>query len=156
MATRPTKTKEMINMPKVKRVYVRDEDIPIFDKAEKMFEDESFSSLVARLIRSAVEQEEAKEKGLREVEIEVGSSGPFQRVRFFGKDIASFRDEKGIRWTLYLTGKGKFLLHRMDQNDSHSDYSVHESLEEIKDAPDALIRAAEEALGKENTIHLDV
>lgn len=158
-----------------KTIYIRDADVPLFDKAEALG-GENLSATIAEALRKFVEVEEAKSDGMEEQEIEVGlftdhGSSDTKRVKFVGKEIAfaevlsgqaSGRDDRGTDYTLYLTKKGKYLLHRKywtrwQGEDGEASYSVHDSLADLSESvPGSLVQRAGEALGMDTAEYLDV
>lgn len=160
-----------------KNIYIRDEDQELFEKAEKLGGD-NFSGLVAEAVRRFVEVEEAKQDGMAEQEIEVGiyysgtSSDDTRKIKFIGKKIAdanilsgqsSSRDDRGKNYTLYLTKKGKFLLHieywtRWQGEDSRSSYETFDSMTHLMsyDPPGSLIQEAGQRLGVDTAEYLDI
>jgi len=160
-----------------KNIYIRDEDQELFDRAEKLFGD-NFSGLVAEAVRRFVEVEEAKADGMEEQEIEVGvyysgtSSNDTRKIKFIGKKIAdarlllgqtSSRDDRGKDYTLYLTKKGKFLLHtenwsKWEGEDGESTYDTFESMTHLisYDPPGSLIQEAGKRLGIDTAEYLDI
>ena len=164
----------LINPPNYKTIYVKDTDLPLFEKAEALG-GETLSATIATALRRFVEVEEAKAGGMLEQQIEVGvfsdrSSDDTRKIRFIGKQIASARvysgqtgsqDDRGTDYTLYLTKKGKLLLcrkhwSRWQGEDTTVTYSIYDSLAEIEDVPGSLIQDAGEALGIDTAEYLDV
>ncbi|OQA07953.1 MAG: hypothetical protein BWY65_01684 [Firmicutes bacterium ADurb.Bin373] len=161
-----------------KNIYIRDEDQELFDKAEALGGD-NFSAMIAEAVRRFVEVEEAKTAGMAEIELEVGvyysgtSADDTKKIRFIGKKIAdakalygstSSRDDRGTEYTLYLTKKGKILLHREDWSrwqgdDSEASYQVYDSLTEFSasaNVPGELVQEAGRAMGGDTAEYLDV
>lgn len=158
-----------------KTIYVKESDLPLFEKAEALA-GENLSSTIAEALRRFVEAEEAKGEGLTEQEIEVGvfssqGSDDTRKIKFIGKKIAdatvfsgqtSDGKDRGTDYALYLTKKGKFLLHRKywscwQGEDGDASYSICDSLTELADSvPGSLIQDAGEALGMDMAEYLDV
>ena len=158
-----------------KTIYVKDTDLPLFEKAEALG-GENLSATIATALRRFVEVEEAKADGMSEQEIEVGvfsdrSSNDTRKIRFIGKQIASAwvysgqtssGDDRGTDYTLYLTKKGKLLLHReywsrWQGEDGEASYNIYDSLAELADSvPGSLIQQAGESLGQDTAEYLDV
>jgi hypothetical protein len=167
-----------------KNIYIKDEDQELFKKAEALGGG-NFSAMIAKAVRHFVKFEEAKEQGMEEVELEVGvyySGTGFddvKKVKFIGKKIADAticnghtgsRDDQdqGTDYKLYLTKKGKFLLHRYfwirrrrrrQGKDSESWYNLYDSMSQLMssgDLPGDLIHEAREALGVNLAEYLDV
>lgn len=165
-------------MPRI-NLYVSEENKPLFDKAADILGEDSLSSAIASALKKAIEAKQAEQEGFEKVELEVGTtnnrmgeSDNLKTIRFIGKELAWIRnlhgqtgsgDDRGTTYTLYLTQKGKFLLHidewsRWQGESSHSRYKVYESMREIeeKEGLDQLIREAKEALGEDLAIELDI
>lgn len=158
-----------------KNLYVREEDVQIFNEAAEILGEESLSAAIASVLRRAVEAKKAELEGMEQIELEVGSASgvpgdtpDMEKIRFTGKEIAFCRklqgnDTRGINYTLYRTKKGKFLLFVEDWShwqgeSSSSEYFVYDSLEEAEKgfAPTALIQEAKEALGEDSAKELDI
>lgn len=158
-----------------KTIYVRDADVELFDKAETLG-GENLSATIAEALRKFVEIEEAKENGMEEQEVEVGLFAAkgykdTKKVKFIGKQISyaemrsgqtSSADDRGTDYTLYLTKKGKLLLHRKywtcwQDEDGDASYNIYDSLAELTgNVPGSLIQKAGEALGQDTAEYLDV
>lgn len=160
-----------------KTFYIPDEKLELFEKAESMAgEDGSISRVIVQAVEEFVKREEAREEGLEEVELLIGRCGgpreeseDLKKIKFIGKQIASFRslhgqtgsrDDRGMDYSLYLTQKGKFLLYKDDWSRwqgeySVSEYEIYESLKEVE-APEGLINEAKEELGEDPSIFLDI
>src|SRR5690554_5062501 len=105
-----------------KNLYVREEDVQIFNEAAEILGEESLSAAIASVLRRAVEAKKAELEGMEQIELEVGTrSGvmsdtpDLKKIRFTGKELAFHRklqgnDTRGVDTTLYRTKKGKFLL----------------------------------------------
>jgi len=158
-----------------KTIYVRESDVDLFEKAEALAR-ENLSATIAEALRRFVEVEEAKADGFEEQEIEVGwfpahGDNDTKKVKFIGKQIAyakvlsgqtSSADDRGTDFTLYLTKKGKLLLHReywscWQDEDGEASYNIYDSLAEMSDSvPGSLIQEAGEVLGQDTAEYLDV
>jgi EXLDI family protein len=158
-----------------KQIYIKDADLQIFERAEALA-GTNLSATIVEALRRFIEVEEAKADGMEEQEIEVGvsssrSSNDTKKVKFIGKKIASARvlcgqtssqDDRGTDYTLYLTKKGKFLLHReywtrWQDEDGEASYNIYDSLTELSDSvPGSLVQKAGEALGLDTAEYLDV
>ena len=160
-----------------KNIYIKDEDAAMFDRAEILSGD-NFSAMLAESVRRFVEVEEAKGDSMTEVELETGVyySGPasddVKTIKFVGRLIAdaeaytgqtSERKDRGTDYKLYLTKKGKYLLHAKywtcwQGEDGQAWYKVYDSLSQAAsdDIPGSLIQEAGEALGMDTAEYLDV
>lgn len=160
-----------------KNIYIRDEDQSVFEKAEALGGD-NFSAMIAEAVRRFVAVEEAKADGMTEIELEVGVyySGPgaddTKKIKFIGKKIAdanilsgqsSSHDDRGKNYTLYLTKKGKFLLHleywtRWQGENSRSSYKTFDSMTHLMryEPPGSLIQEAGQRLGVDMAEYLDI
>ncbi|MEG3070975.1 MAG: hypothetical protein RQM92_09375 [Candidatus Syntrophopropionicum ammoniitolerans] len=149
-------------MPR-KQVYIKDEDVGMFERAEELFGD-SFSAMIAEAVRRLVDQKESKETGMEEQVIGSGVYYPrgdddVKLYKFIGKQIADARiysgqtksrDDQGIDYTLYLTKKEKYLVHiyqwtRWENENCYAEYRVFDTLEELqatKEIPGSLLKGA--------------
>ncbi len=107
-----------------KTIYVKDSDLEVFEKAEKLG-GENLSATIAEALRRFVAAEEARQKGYQEVELEVGlwpdkGDDDTRKVKFFGRLLAEgrqytgqlgSRDDRGIDYELYQTKAGKIVIH---------------------------------------------
>jgi hypothetical protein len=157
-----------------KNIYIKDE--ALFDRAEALG-GENFSAMINEAVKQFVETEEAKADGMAECEIEVGiynstGSDDVRSIKFIGKQIAdatiycgqtSEGKDRGTDYTLYLTKKGKYLVHRKywtcwQGEDGNAKYWVYDSLSQAAsdDIPGSLIQEAGETLGMDTAEYLDV
>lgn len=125
-----------------KTIYVKDSDLEVFEKAEKLG-GENLSATIAEALRRFVAAEEARQKGYQEVELEVGlwpdkGDDDTRKVKFFGRLLAEgrqytgqlgSRDDRGIDYKLYQTKAGKIVIHwerwsRWQGEATRADYQV--------------------------------
>ena len=82
-----------------KTIYVKDEDLIIFEKALELGGD-SLSGVIVEALRRYIDAEEAKAKGFQEIIIlegfpmEVKLADGFHKVRFIGKLLGEASDEE--------------------------------------------------------------
>jgi len=82
-----------------KTIYVSDDDLPLFERAQELAED-NLSAAVVRALRRFIEIEQARQEGLEEITVLVGIVGSFRRKRFLGTHL--------VRWLKKSArGKGK-------------------------------------------------
>ena len=103
---------EMI-MPN-KTIYVSDDDLPLFERAQQVSGD-NLSSAIVRALRRFVEVEEARKKGFEEITVLVGKAGNLQQKRFLGARLARWLREhpkgKGTQILIvYRTAGGRLAL----------------------------------------------
>lgn len=152
-----------------KTIYVRDEDLPIFDRAVEIAGD-SLSSVIAEALRRYVEMEEMKSEGFEEVTVREGVGDNMRKKKFIGKEI-SYHDPDpfgkgfdGTEYTLYITQKGSYVVEifhwdRRDGFPSSSELVIGDSLDKLKEnenIPAVLIEEAAEELGDEPAEFLDI
>lgn len=152
-----------------KTIYVRDEDLPIFDRAVELAGD-SLSSVIAEAIRRYVEMEEMKSEGFEEVTVLEGVGDNMRKKKFIGKEI-SYHDPDPFRkgfdgtvYTLYLTKKGSYVVEifhwdRRDDVPQSSELVIEDSIDELKkydNIPAVLIEEAAEELGGDAAEFLDI
>jgi EXLDI family protein len=80
-----------------KTIYVSDDDLPLFERAQEL-SGENLSAAIARALRRFIEIEEARQRGLEEITVTVNGEGAHQHKRFLGQRL--------VRW-LQPTAKGK-------------------------------------------------
>jgi EXLDI family protein len=80
-----------------KTIYVSDDDLPLFERAQEL-SGANLSSAIVRALRRFIEIEEASQRGLDEITVIVNTSGAHRRKRFVGQRL--------VRW-LQQTANGK-------------------------------------------------
>src|SRR5689334_18418879 len=98
-----------------KTIYVSDDDLPLFERAQEIA-GSNLSSAIVRALRRFIEIEEARQGGLDEITVIVGPPGGHQRKRFIGARLARWlRQSANGKGTdvlsVYRTAKGRFALH---------------------------------------------
>ncbi|HET9015446.1 MAG TPA: EXLDI protein [Thermomicrobiaceae bacterium] len=95
-----------------KTIYVSDDDLPLFQRAQELAAG-SLSSAISAALRRYVEVEEGRHAGYDEVTVEVGS-GARRKVRFTGALLGQWRHSSGVRieeYRVYRTRKGNFVVY---------------------------------------------
>ena len=106
-----------------KTIYVREEDLPVFEEAERLGGD-SLSSVIAEALRRFVAVKRAELYGMREHVLTVGvlrsqGADDTRKVRFIGRLLAeatvysgqtSDRKDRGADYKIYQTRAGKILV----------------------------------------------
>jgi len=129
-----------------KTIYVRDEDVSLFEEAEKLGGD-SLSSIIAEALRRFVAVKRAEMFGMREHALPVGvlrSQGDddVRTVRFVGRMLSSAevftgqlsdRKDRGKYFRIYQTKAGKVLVwwkswSRWEGESDLLDYAVMDTL----------------------------
>lgn len=129
-----------------KTIYVRDEDLPIFEQAEELGGD-SLSAVIAEAVKRFVSAEKAKAAGFEQFTLEVGQvnsrgADDVRKIRFVGRKLAgqtaytgqtSSQDDRGTDYRVYQTKAGKIIVHwrhwsRWDGEGSSADYAVLDQL----------------------------
>ncbi|KZM69479.1 EXLDI protein [Nocardia terpenica] len=95
-----------------KTVYVSDDDLPLFQRAQELVGG-NLSGAIVTALRRYIELEEGRQEGFDEVILRVGRNG-VRQVRFSGALLGEWRDTddqamKHIR--VYRSRKGKYVLH---------------------------------------------
>lgn len=107
-----------------KTIYVRDEDVKVFEQAEELGGD-SLSAVIAEALKRFVAVKQAEAQGMKEITIEVGrvntrGGDDARKVRFVGRELAkqtaytgqtSSQDDRGTDYAIYQTRAGKFIAH---------------------------------------------
>ena len=131
-----------------KTIYVKDEDLSIFEEAEKLGDD-SLSAVIAEAVKHFVAAERSKAQGMEEHTLEVGQvnsrgADDVRKIRFVGRKLAgqtaytgqtSSRDDRGTDYQVYQTKAGKIIVHweswsRWDGEGSSADYATLDQLPE--------------------------
>ncbi len=129
-----------------KTIYVREEDLPVFEEAEKLGGD-SLSAVIAQAVKRFVQVKRAELFGMQEYTLSVGvlrSQGDddTRKVRFVGRLLAeaevltgqtSDRKDRGKYFRIYQTKAGKVLVWwrnwtRWDGENDLLDYAVFDTL----------------------------
>jgi EXLDI family protein len=85
-----------------KTIYVSDDDLPLFERAQELA-GANLSAAIVRALRRFIELEEAKQRGLDEITVTVNTEGAHRRKRFLGQRL--------VRWIQPTTnGKGTDIL----------------------------------------------
>jgi hypothetical protein len=97
-----------------KTIYVSDDDLPLYERAQALAGG-NLSAAVSRALRQFVDTQEAREGGFQQVTVQVGSGRDRREQRFSGVLLGEWRHptaERRIeRFRVYRTPKGKFALH---------------------------------------------
>ena len=154
-----------------KTIYIADEDLVIFQKAQEVA-GESISKVIAKALRQYVNEKDLEGTDLKECEALSGYHGKEQNVekaRFIGKMLSEImvEDKDGFKftYTLYFTRKANFLLQVKKVvpeyiEDPYTDY-CYEIIDDFtklynRDLPLSLIKEAEEKLGRSHVRFLDI
>ena len=106
-----------------KTIYVREEDLPVFEEAERLGGD-SLSSIIAEALRRFVDVKRAELFGMQEHVLHVGvlrsqGADDIRQIRFVGRKLAeaemltgqtSDRRDRGTDYRVYRTKAGKVLV----------------------------------------------
>ncbi len=96
-----------------KTIYVSDDDLPIFQRAQELAGGK-LSAAISTALRRYVEAEEGREEGYDEITLKVGQGTAVRKQRFSGILLGEWgrtvgqRDEK---YRVYRSRKGKYVLH---------------------------------------------
>ena len=98
-----------------KTIYVSDDDLPLFERAQEL-SGANLSSAIVRALRRFIEIEEARQGGLDEITVLVGTIGAQKQKRFMGTRLARWLQNrakgKGIEiLNVYRTAGKRFALH---------------------------------------------
>jgi EXLDI family protein len=85
-----------------KTIYVSDDDLPLFERAQEL-SGANLSSAIVHALRRFIELEEARQRGFDEIAVIVGNTGAHRRKRFLGQRL--------VRWLQpAANGKGTEIL----------------------------------------------
>jgi EXLDI family protein len=98
-----------------KTIYVSDEDLPLFERAQEL-SGANLSSAIVRSLRRFIELEEAKQRGFEEITVIVNTRGTHRRKRFVGQRLVRWiqptADKEGTDvLNVYRTAGKRFALH---------------------------------------------
>ncbi len=98
-----------------KTIYVSDDDLPLFERAQELA-GSNLSSAIVRALRRFIDLEEAKQRGLDEITVIVNTEGAHRRKRFIGMRLARWLqktpDGKGTEiLNVYRTAGDRYALH---------------------------------------------
>lgn len=98
-----------------KTIYVSDDDLPLFERAQELA-GANLSSAIAQALRRFIEIEEARQRGFEEIIVIVGREGAHRRKRFLGQRLVRWLqatpDGKGTDVVnVYRTAGGRYALH---------------------------------------------
>ncbi len=98
-----------------KTIYVSDEDLPLFERAQEL-SGANLSSVIVRALRRFIEIEEARQQSFDEITVLVNSGGAHSRKRFLGQRLVRWlqptENGKGTQvLTVYRTAGQRFALH---------------------------------------------
>ncbi|MFI6498963.1 EXLDI protein [Nonomuraea typhae] len=97
-----------------KTIYVSDDDLPLFERAQRLAAG-SLSSAIATALRRYVAEEEAGMQSFEDVTVQVGDPGNRRTKRFTGRGLARWVHHTGGDhveiFTVYLTSKGRYAVH---------------------------------------------
>jgi EXLDI family protein len=104
----------VIEMPN-KTIYVSEDDLPLFERAQEV-SGANLSSAIVRALRRFIEVEEARQRGFDEITVIVNSEGAHRRKRFIGQRL--------FRWAQPMaTGKGTEVV--SVYRTAHKRYALH-------------------------------
>jgi EXLDI family protein len=98
-----------------KTIYVSDDDLPLFERAQELA-GANLSSAIVRALKRFIELEEAKQRGLDEITVIVNGEGAHRRKRFVGQRLVRWLqrtpDGKGTEiLNIYRTAGNRYALH---------------------------------------------
>ncbi len=98
-----------------KTIYVSDDDLPLFERAQAL-SGANLSSVITRALRRFIELEEARQRGFDEITVIVNGKGAYRRKRFVGQRLVRWlqatADGKGTEiLNVYHTAGGRYVLH---------------------------------------------
>lgn len=163
-----------------KTIYVKDEDLPIFERAQELGGN-SLSRIIVEALRRYIEVEEAKAEGFREIIISVGhtkmadDAREWRKVKFTGKLLAEADRDAPFApadYKVYLTQKGNLLLYMVlgpmvpreseESDEAEKDeqhlYFTYDSFDELRNAqiPAEILADVARKLGQDYIETLDV
>lgn len=92
--------------PRNKTLYIKADDVPVWEEAELLAGRQSLSGIVTELLRGWV-----KERSRVVLEIDEHDRRGRRKVAFRGRRLTSVPGTPGTEWTVYLTAKGQFAIY---------------------------------------------
>jgi EXLDI family protein len=95
-----------------KTIYVSDNDLPVYQRAQELAGD-NLSAAIAAALRRYVDVEESRHDGFDEIVVRVGPP-PGRKVRFMGVLLGEWTDSGWSRFEairVYRSQKGKYVVH---------------------------------------------
>lgn len=104
-----------------KTIYVSDDDLVLFERAQELA-GSNLSSAIVRALRRFIELEEAKQHGLDEITVIVNTQGAHRYKRFLGQRLVRWLqpapDDKGTQIiSVYRTAGKRYALHTRSISD---------------------------------------
>lgn len=102
-----------------KTIYVAEEDLPLFERAQALAGG-NLSAAVVRALRRFIEAETAHQEGYEEITVRVGPAGSRRQKRFYGVRLIRWEHPLGDRgrtevFSVYRTRGGRFAVHRQER-----------------------------------------
>jgi EXLDI family protein len=115
-----------------KTIYVSDDDLPLFERAQEL-SGTNLSSVIVRALRRFIEIEEARQRGLDEITVIVNTEGAHRYKRFLGQRLARRVEKnpkgKGIEvQSVYRTAGKRYALHTRTMRDWEHDWGDPEQV----------------------------
>ncbi len=109
-----------------KTIYVSDDDMRLFERAQELA-GANLSSAIVQALKRFIELEEARQHGLEEIIVLVGTTGAHKQKRFMGTRLARWIQKrakgKGIEiLNVYHTAGKRFALHIRTMPDWKEEY----------------------------------
>ena len=104
-----------------KTIYVSDDDLPLFERAQEL-SGATLSSAIVQALRRFIDVEEAKQRGFDEIIVMVNDTGVPRRKRFLGYRLVRWLqptpNRKGTEiLNVYRTAGNRFALHKRTVDD---------------------------------------
>jgi EXLDI family protein len=95
-----------------KTIYVADDDLPVYARAQELAGG-SLSSVIAAALRHYVDYQEGLDEGYKEITIKVGRGKNRRAQRFIGAllgEWGTWDNNKATHWKVYRSRKGKYVV----------------------------------------------
>lgn len=99
-----------------KTIYVSDDDLPMFDEAQRLFGG-NLSAVIAHALRQFVDSKASVDQTVEAITVVVGKAQQRRRERFLGRHVADWRHPESqgktaMAFSVYRTKRGRWALYR--------------------------------------------
>lgn len=139
-----------------KTLYIREDDVPIWERAEQAAKttSQSVSQLVTSALQHYLPSVQAPAGAMEPITVELGNGDRTWTEGFTGRWLFE-QEGSDFRRGIAQTKRGKFAAYSFVERNSTGYLTVHDSLDDIDFEPEILAQAAAE-LGQERVVWRDL